>query len=99
MRTVSVAPTRIIVVSVRVASSTSGDLAPKSASTVWASSTNESTGAPRAGTAGTSSSVPRMICDESRMPRGRVTCRMLRAEGAPPTASVESSGATGGSNT
>src|SRR5438309_5990030 len=32
------------------------------------------------------------------MPRGRVIRRMLRADGAPPTASVESSGAGGGSN-
>src|SRR5207253_669111 len=34
----------------------------------------------------------------SRMPRGSVIRMMLRADGAPPTTSVESSGAGGGSN-
>src|SRR5947209_12428239 len=48
-----------------------GDLRPKSASTVRASITNESAGAPRAATAGTRNSVPRMICDESLMNLGR----------------------------
>src|SRR5436309_10680244 len=96
MRTVSVAPTRTNVVSVRVASKKRGDLAPKSASTVCASTTNESEGAPCTGTAGTRIRVARMIWDESRMARGNATRRMLRADGAPPTASVESRGGVGG---
>ena len=87
------------VVSVRVTSSTIGDLAPKSANTVWASITNESAGTPRAAAAGTRIRVPRMICPESRIPRGNATRRMLRADGTPPTASVESSAAAGGANT
>src|SRR2546427_12610005 len=98
MRSVSVAPTWILVVSVRVASSTSGDLAPKSAATVCASTTNESAGAPRAGTAGRSRRVARMIWDESRMPRGSVIRKMLRADGAPPTTHGEPNGAGGGAD-
>src|SRR2546427_7448849 len=66
-----------------------GDLRPKSASTVRASITNESAGAPRAATAGTRNSVPRMICDESLMNLGNATRNRLRAEGTPPTARVE----------
>src|SRR5438093_6513949 len=87
-----------------------GDLPPKSANTVGASITNESAGAPRAGTAGTRMSVPRMIWDESLMTLGNATRNRLRADGTPPTASVEygkvppvtvleSSGAGGGANT
>ena len=76
-----------------------GDLRPKSASTVRASITNESAGVPRAATAGTRKSVPRMICDESLMNLGNATRNRLRADGTPPTASVESSGAVGGVNT
>ena len=94
-----VAPIRISTVSVRVASNTSGDFAPKSARTVCASILNESAGAPLAGTAGTRMSVPRMICEESRMARGSERRRMLRAEGTPPTASIEPNGAGGGSKT
>src|SRR5881227_1128245 len=41
----------------------------------------------------------RMICDESRMKRGNAMRRMLRADGTPPTASVESTGGGGGSDT
>src|SRR5438034_7607051 len=73
-----------------------GDLRPKSASTVRASITNESAGAPRAATAGTRNSVPRMICDESLMNLGNATRNRLRADGTPPTASVSSSGPGGG---
>src|SRR2546430_8532790 len=40
-----------------------------------------------------------MLWDESRMKRGNATRRMLRADGTPPTASVESGGGGGGSNT
>src|SRR2546425_3366269 len=76
-----------------------GDLAPKSANTVRASITNESAGAPRAGTAGTRKSVPRMIWDESLMNFGNATRNRLCADGTPPTARVESSGAGGGLNT
>ncbi len=76
-----------------------GDLPPKSANTVRASITNESAGAPRAATAGTRNSVPRMIWDESLMNLGNATRSRLRADGTPPTASVESSGAGGGANT
>src|SRR2546421_1544030 len=97
--TVSLGPTRMTDVSGRVASGVIGDLAPTSVNTVCASTTNESDGAPRAGAAGTSVSVPRMICDESRMKCGNATRRILRADGTPPTASVESGGGGGGSNT
>src|SRR2546421_660312 len=76
-----------------------GDLAPKSANTVRASITNESAGAPRAGTAGTRKSVPRVIWDESLMNFGNATRNRLCADGTPPTARVESSGAGGGLNT
>src|SRR2546430_17147745 len=76
-----------------------GDLRPKSASTVRASITNESAGAPRAATAGTRNSVPRMIWDESLMNLGNATRSRLRADGTPPTARVESSGAGDGANT
>src|SRR2546427_5086633 len=76
-----------------------GDLAPKSANTERASITNESAGAPRAGTAGTRNSVARMIWAESLMTLGNATRNRLRADGTPPTASVESSGAGGGVNT
>src|SRR4029077_2980567 len=93
------APMWMIVVSVRVASTAMGDLAPRSATTVCASTTKESDGAPLAGTAGTNTSVPRMIKDESRRNRGSVTRRMLRAEGTPPTARVESMGGGAGSTT
>src|SRR5690349_18838837 len=86
-------------VSVRVASTMIGDLAPTSVKTVCASTTNESDGAPRTGAVGMSVSVPRMIWDESRMKRGNATRRRLRADGTPPTASVESGGGEGGSNT
>src|SRR6266567_1894839 len=97
--TVSLVPTRTTAVSVRVASTMIGDLAPTSVKTVCASTTNESDGAPCAGALGTSVSVPRMICDESRMKRGNAMRRMLRADGTPPTASVESTGGGGGSDT
>ena len=40
-----------------------------------------------------------MIWDESRMKRGNATRRMLRADGTPPTARVESGGGGGGSKT
>ncbi len=76
-----------------------GDLPPKSANTVRASITNESAGAPRAATAGTRKSVARMIWDESLMAFGNATRSRLRADGTPPTASVESIGAGGGANT
>src|SRR5439155_24022156 len=76
-----------------------GDLAPTSVNTVCASITNESDGAPCTGATGTSASVPRMIWDESRMKRGNATRRILRAEGTPPTASVESVGGSGGAET
>src|SRR2546423_7757596 len=76
-----------------------GDLRPKSASTVRASITNESAGVPRAATAGTRNSVPRMIWDESLMNLGDATRNRLRADGRPPTASVEAGGAVGGVNT
>src|SRR5437773_12173167 len=76
-----------------------GDLRPKSASTVRASITTESAGAPRAATAGTRNSVQRMIWDESLMNLGNATRSRLRADGTPPTAIVESSGAGGGANT
>src|SRR2546423_7022462 len=76
-----------------------GDLAPTSVNTVCASTTNESDGTPCTGAAGTSVSVPRMIWDESRMKRGNATRRMLRADGTPPTASVESGGGGGGADT
>src|SRR5438445_12495333 len=89
----------MIAVSVRVASTMIGDLAPTSVNTVCASTTNESDGAPCTGATGTSVSVPRMIWDESRMKRGNATRRILRAEGTPPTASVESVGGSGGSDT
>src|SRR6266446_3493281 len=75
------------------------DFAPKSAKIVRASITNESAGAPRAGTAGTRKRVARMICDESLMALGTVTRNRLCADGTPPTASVESIGAAGGANT
>src|SRR6266699_6991183 len=97
--TVSLIPAWITAVSVRVASTMIGDLAPTSVNTVCASTTNESDGAPCTGATGTSVSVPRMIWDESRMKRGNATRRILRAEGTPPTASVESVGGSGGSNT
>src|SRR2546430_6741667 len=86
-------------VSVRVASTMIGDLAPTSVKTVCASTANESDGAPRTGAATTSVSVARMIWDESRMKRGNATRKMLRADGTPPTASVESTGGGGGSDT
>src|SRR5207237_7997157 len=72
---------------------------PTSVNTVCASTTNESDGTPCTGAAGTSVSVPRMIWDESRMKRGNATRRMLRADGTPPTASVESGGGGGGADT
>src|SRR5216110_193033 len=97
--TVSLIPARITAVSVRVASTTIGDLAPTSVNTVCASTTNESDGAPCTGATGTSVSVPRMIWDESRMKCGNAMRRMLRADGTPPTASVESGGGGGGSDT
>src|SRR2546430_14943339 len=86
-------------VSVRVASTMTGDLAPTSVNTVCASTTNESDGAPCTGATGTSVSVARMIWDESRMKRGNATRRMLRADGTPPTASMESVAGSGGSGT
>src|SRR5437879_1247000 len=86
-------------VSVGVASTMIGDLARTSVKTVCASTTNESDGAPCTGATGTSVRVPRMIWDESRMKRGNATRRMLRADGTPPTASVESGGGGGGSDT
>src|SRR5437588_11935882 len=76
-----------------------GDLAPTSVNTVCASTTNESDGAPCTGATGTSVSVARMIWDESRMKRGNATRRMLRADGTPPTASMESVAGSGGSDT
>src|SRR5207245_11195178 len=76
-----------------------GDLAPTSVNTVCASTTNESDGAPCTGATGTSVSVPRMIWDESRTKRGNATRRILRAEGTPPTANVESVGGSGGRST
>src|SRR3989442_4389005 len=76
-----------------------GDLPPKSANTVRASITNESAGAPRAATAGTRNSVPRMISDESLVNFGKATRRRLRAHGTPPTARAESSGAGGRAHT
>src|SRR5436305_4457174 len=97
--TVSLIPARITAVSVRVASTTIGDLAPTSVNTVCASTTNESDGAPCTGATGTSVSVPRMIWDESRMKCGNAMRRMLRADGTPPTASVESGGGGGGTDT
>src|SRR5213082_8004 len=65
IRTVSLMPMLTTVVSVRVASTMMGDLAPTSVNTVCASTTNESDGEPRTGAAGTSVSVPRMIWDEA----------------------------------
>src|SRR5437764_13472372 len=76
-----------------------GDLRPKSASTVRASITNESAGAPRAATAGTRKSVPRMIWDESLMNMGNATRNRLRADGTPTTASHVARGAGGGAHT
>src|SRR5256886_8463144 len=83
-------------VSVRVASTMTGDLAPTSVNTVCASTTNESDGTPCTGAAGTSVSVPRVIWDESRVKRGDATRRVLRADGTPPTPSVGSGGGGGG---
>src|SRR2546430_14432344 len=97
--TVSLVPTRTTAVSVRVASTMIGDLAPTSVKTVCASTANESDGAPCTGAAATSVSVARMIWDESRMKRGNATRKMLRADGTPPTASVESTGGGGGGGT
>src|SRR5256885_5498885 len=99
IRTVSLIPTRMPVVSVRVASTMIGDLAPTSVNTVCASTTNESDRAPCTAATGTSVRGTRMIWDESRMKRGNATRSMLRADGTPPTASVESIGGGGGSNT
>src|SRR5207249_11820332 len=75
-----------------------GDLAPKSASTLRTSTTNESAGAPRAGTAGTRISVPRMIRAESFSTLGTLTRNMLCTDGTPPTARVVSTEAGGGVN-
>src|SRR2546430_2850729 len=97
--TVSLVPTRMTAVSVRVASTMIGDLAPTSVKTVCASTANESDGAPRTGAAETSVSVARMIWDESRMKRGNATRKMLRAHRTPPTARGESTGGGGGGGT
>src|SRR3989442_12198235 len=72
-----------------------GDLRPKSASTVRASITNESAGVPRAATAGTRNSVPRMIWDESLMELGEATRNRLRPHGRPPPAGREARGGFG----
>src|ERR1051326_6260354 len=64
--TVSLIPVWTRVVSVRVASTMMGDLAPTSVNTVCASTTNESDGAPCTGATGTSVSVPRTICIGAR---------------------------------
>src|SRR5256885_15858315 len=76
-----------------------GDLRPKSASTVRASITNESAGAPRAATAGARNSGWGLICDESLLNLGEAARHRVRADGTPPTARGEANGAVGGEDT
>src|SRR2546430_15795545 len=67
---VSLVPTRMTAVSVRVTSRMIGDLAPTSVKTVCASTTNESDGAPRAGAAGERMGGPPVVFDEGRVEGG-----------------------------
>src|SRR2546423_14671987 len=97
--TVSLVPTRMTAVSVRVASRMIGDLAPTSVNTVCASTTNESDRAPRAGAAGASGRVPRVVCGEARVKGGEGRRRRLRGGGPPPPAGGGTRGGGGGGGT
>src|SRR5262245_49243514 len=76
-----------------------GDLAPKSPSTGRARMRNESLTAPCGALTGTSRSVARTTSIESCRNFGMATRMMVRAEGTPPTAILESIGAFGGLKT
>ena len=76
-----------------------GDLPPKSVRTGNALRLNESLGAPTTGATCTKIAVARTTSMLSCRNFGSLTRTRLRADGAPPTAKLSSSGVTGGLNT
>src|SRR5256884_7919232 len=83
-------------VSVRVASTMTGDLAPTSVNTVCASTTNESDGTPCTGAAGGGGDGPRMGWAEAGVKGGNRAGRGVRAGGTPPPTTRGGGGGGGG---